>query len=253
MRGRLSHGKCNLVCLSRTAALLALGTLQRRKTRRGEGEGVGPAIKDPQTPQMGFQSVLICSSPWGLLSSLVMRLWRRWHPPRPSCFTLCIASALDNPYLRHWARRAPRTMHRNENRERRSQRSTSCLLAAPLYWLEETVTVDKPLICLFFFYICLCRLMWESIRRNESLLPDPFSVSYLFPLRARAVFLFSLPVCRTLKVISSALPTVRLLYPFIPRPRVWHEYPLSRLQFHALEPLYPARLMTFKRANIDSR
>lgn len=31
--------------------------------KRGEGEGVGPAIKDPQTPQMGFQSVLICSSP----------------------------------------------------------------------------------------------------------------------------------------------------------------------------------------------
>lgn len=88
----------NLRCLSpqtqsylftQTQARLTLGTLREREREKAD-------MKDPQTPQMRFQSVLIYLSPWGLLS-VVICLCLGWHNLCPSCFKLCIQSLQDNP------------------------------------------------------------------------------------------------------------------------------------------------------------
>ncbi len=71
---------------------IARGEREREREReRGEHWQ-----KRPQTPQMGFQSVLIYLSPWGLLS-VVICLCLGWHYLCPSCFRLCIPSMQNNP------------------------------------------------------------------------------------------------------------------------------------------------------------
>lgn len=69
--------QANVRCLSpqmqsylfiQTRALLTLGTWKASESRRERWH------KRPQTPQMGFQSVLIYLSPWGLLSVCNMPL-----------------------------------------------------------------------------------------------------------------------------------------------------------------------------------
>lgn len=94
-----------------TRAWLTLGTSKKSGSRRESRH------KRPQTPQMGFQSVLIYLSPWGLLS-VVICLCLGWHHPCPSCFRLCIPCMRDNPQLHQRTHLASRTACGNENRER---------------------------------------------------------------------------------------------------------------------------------------
>ena len=92
--------------------------------------------KRPQTPQMGFQSVLIYSSPWGPLS-VVIRLRLGWHNcvlhASDSVSRPCrvIHSSIGRSHL------ASRTAWGNENQERRTavvpKESTLCCCALPAF------------------------------------------------------------------------------------------------------------------------
>ena len=84
--------KCNLICLFR----LSLCSLWGQCDREGGRQKREGWHKRPQTPQMGFQSVLIYSSPSGLLS-VVICLRLGWHHPCPSWFRLRVPSMQGNP------------------------------------------------------------------------------------------------------------------------------------------------------------
>lgn len=63
------------------------GNIEKESGWRVTG-GEGCWQNRPQMPQMGFQSVLIYLSPWGL-RSVVICLCLGWHDRCPSCFRLC--------------------------------------------------------------------------------------------------------------------------------------------------------------------
>lgn len=63
------------------------GNIEKESGWRATG-GEGCWQNRPQMPQMGFQSVLIYLSPWGL-RSVVICLCLGWHDRCPSCFRLC--------------------------------------------------------------------------------------------------------------------------------------------------------------------
>lgn len=78
--------KCNLICFI-FRLTLGFGNIEKESGWRVTG-GEGCWQNRPQMPQMGFQSVLIYLSPWGL-RSVVICLCLGWHDRCPSCFRLC--------------------------------------------------------------------------------------------------------------------------------------------------------------------
>lgn len=135
------------------------GDIDRERKRERERES---RHKRPQTPQMGFQSVLIYLSPWGLLS-VVICLFLGRHDLCPSCFRLCIPFMSDNPKLHQLSHPASRTVCGNENRER-------------VLWCRWSWRVNSLLLCIYHLPVALCvfiafrRWKWEISRRHDKLL-----------------------------------------------------------------------------------
>lgn len=217
---------------------------------------------------MGFQSVLIYFSPWGLLS-VVICLWLGWHDLCPSCFRPCIPSKQDNPRSSitslTWLPEQYVVM--KTERECRSavdpEESALCCCAFPIFQLLRV-------------FIALRRWKWEISRRH-----DKVSVAALFDARVHEkkkenktfnnhisvawnavslwpfLFLHFLffPLCfcnfafypflshtlsyshflsLSLYCMSAMALPIGGLYCSL----VLHKYTLSHLQFHALEPFY---------------
>lgn len=138
--------KCNLICLFRLRLCSLWGHWKR--VRESEKESWH---ERPQTPQMGFQSVLIYLSPWGLLS-VVICLCLGWHNLCPSCFSLCS----------HRSSHACRIIHSSINSLTRLPGQCEVMkterLAASCRWSWRVILCCCPFPVFQLLHVCL--LLW---------------------------------------------------------------------------------------------
>ena len=114
------NANLNMRYLSSRMQCVFLVYSERERDREGERDRERESWhKRPQTPQMGFQSILINLSPWGLLSAVICLL--PWLPRSvsfmpQSLFTSVIPRMQGNPQLHQRSHPASRAACGNENR-----------------------------------------------------------------------------------------------------------------------------------------